>query len=93
MVLALNLIFGKVPRRSELVEYVLKTAREKNLHLDRASARLKEGLICWLCENCPNILAKSPTPPVASVPITDASAPFDPTDDDEDSAFDKFSFY
>jgi hypothetical protein len=92
MLLALHLIFGKVPRRVELLEYVSKMAREKNLHLDRASARLKEGLICWLCENCPNIVSDCPTPPVAAVSISDAFAPFETDDDDDDTAFDKFSF-
>jgi hypothetical protein len=90
MVLALKMIFGKAPLRADLTEYALKMAREKKIHLDRASARVKEGLICWLCENCPNLLSNCLTRQTTAVSPSQACPPFD--SDEEDSRDGKLRF-
>jgi hypothetical protein len=87
MASALQMLFGRMPLRADLTEYALRMAGEKNIPLDRAGIRVKEGLICWLCENCPDLLSNCPTAQVTAVSPSQTCPPFDA--DDEDNRDDK----
>jgi hypothetical protein len=92
MVQALELIFGQVPLRDDLSVFARRMAAEKHLHVDRASSRVKEGLICWLCENCSSILSDCPPAPRIVDPRPETCPPFDSTEDEgspDDSDSDK----
>jgi hypothetical protein len=91
MLQALELIFGKIPLRSNLSTFVVRMSRDRNIPLDRASTRLKDGLICWLCEHCPDILIQYPLQQNAPEQLSESFPPFD-SDDGGDDSYDKLRF-
>jgi hypothetical protein len=56
MIQALRYRYGDVPPRDILLDLVAEASKKKGVKLDRTSLRLKEGLICWLCEHYPELL-------------------------------------
>jgi hypothetical protein len=56
MIQALTFRYGDIPPRNVLLDLATETSRKKGIRLDRASCRLKEGLICWLCEHNQELL-------------------------------------
>jgi hypothetical protein len=63
---------------TRLSAFVKTVATSKSQRIDRLSKRTKEGLICWLCENAPEIAlgwSVPPGPMVGMRPPTPPSAP------------------
>ena len=49
-----RVIHGKATRVA-LLRMAAALASQKGITIDRGSKRLKDSLICWFCENCPEI--------------------------------------
>jgi hypothetical protein len=47
----LNAALGGKATRENLLDLAEKLAAQKQLKIDRCARRMKEGLICWFCEN------------------------------------------
>jgi hypothetical protein len=45
---------------SELLPIALQIARRKGVAVDRAARRHKEGLICWFCKYCSELVCGQP---------------------------------
>jgi hypothetical protein len=46
--------------KEELLRLAEKFERSKGVRIDRSAQRLKDCLVCWFCENCPELLSPSP---------------------------------
>jgi RNase P subunit RPR2 len=47
----LSKMLGGNTRKKALIELAQSIAGSKKIEIDRAVKRMKEGLICWFCEN------------------------------------------
>jgi hypothetical protein len=56
MTSVLTKVFGGNLTKSKLMELARSVAAEKGLTIDRGAKRMKDGLICWFCENIPQLL-------------------------------------
>jgi hypothetical protein len=52
---------GKITKRN-LMDLAEKIAAQKQIKIDRGAKRMKEGLICWFCENVCDFPARQAAP-------------------------------
>jgi hypothetical protein len=64
-------VFGENPTKSKLMEFAQSIAAEKGLTIDRGAKRMKDGLICWFCENAPHLLVENTFESSNASPIPD----------------------
>ncbi|OHT17561.1 hypothetical protein TRFO_00797 [Tritrichomonas foetus] len=53
----LNIIYGGQVTKGKLLKMAHLIAKQRNLKIERIEKRNKSALICWYCENCPDLLA------------------------------------
>jgi hypothetical protein len=71
--------FGCAISKIQLLELVKGKSALKHIHVTRAAQRQKKGLICWLCQYCPEILTAS----TGSLPDEEPLADFNWEEDDD----------
>jgi hypothetical protein len=70
----LNAVLGGKVTKQHLMELAVKIAAAKGIKIDRGAKRLKDGLICWFCENaCEFVAPRAASPP--GIDIVDGWAP------------------
>jgi hypothetical protein len=57
---SLNQLLHGNTNKETLLTLAQRIALSKNLVVDRASKRSKDGLICWFCEFAPELIVDSP---------------------------------
>jgi hypothetical protein len=58
----LGAVFGGKLTKQNLMDLAEKIAAQKQIKIDRAAKRMKEGLICWFCENAYDLVAREEEP-------------------------------
>jgi hypothetical protein len=46
--------------KNSLLQFAKAVAKKKGISVDRLARRQKDSLICWFCENCPELLNDDP---------------------------------
>jgi hypothetical protein len=52
--------------KNSLLQFAEAVAKTKNISVDRLAHRQKDSLICWFCENCPELLNDLPLIPATN---------------------------
>jgi hypothetical protein len=58
----LNAVLGGKATKQNLMDLAEKIAAQKQIKIDRAAKRIKEGLICWFCENACDLAVQEASP-------------------------------
>jgi hypothetical protein len=66
----LTVIFHGEPTKESLWQFASKIAAKLNIKIDRDARRLKDSLMCWICENAPQLLATEPATVPDLLPAT-----------------------
>jgi hypothetical protein len=88
MIDALETRFNKRAVRSEMLELAADICAERGIKLDRPAKRSKECLICWFCENVPELVGN----PTLEVESRQQEKRDEVSDDSEMFDFDAFFF-
>jgi hypothetical protein len=59
----LDAALGGKATKQNLMALAEKIASEKRIKIDRGAKRMKEGLICWFCENARSFISEEALPP------------------------------
>jgi hypothetical protein len=77
----LNVVLGGKITKRNLMDLAEKIAAQKQIKIDRGAKRMKEGLICWFCENACDFTAPEAVPcreiGIAETPIEIWGLPHD----------------
>jgi hypothetical protein len=61
-------------RKADILHLAEKFESSKGVRVDRSARRLKDCLVCWFCENCPELLSPNPEVLVPKTPTPNTLA-------------------